>query len=162
MSFGLTVLATFVALGCGTPTQPLGQAELGTGTTSFEPLVAEQEFGVIAGPQGGFHFIIHARIRELEPGDPLLPGDPGNPRTLFGAYDVNGERLDPAFAPYRLGYVQAQGGWYELASGHILVIDNSHVPGIYGQRVRITVDVTDRDGRSARDERWIRAVESIF
>ena len=50
-----------------------GTAELGTGAEGFQPLVDEQELGLWKGPQGGYHFIVHARMQEMAPGQPDVP-----------------------------------------------------------------------------------------
>src|SRR5687768_3319811 len=60
-----------------------GEVELGTGTTEFEPLADESELGLVAGPQGGHHFIVHVRMSGMVPGDPTMPGLIGNPSTRF-------------------------------------------------------------------------------
>lgn len=139
-----------------------GRAELGTGTVAWLPLAPEQELEVIAGPQGGHHFIVHARIGDLLPGDPTMPGQLGNPITRFAAFVDRGggeQQIDLMFPPYRLGYGATGDGWYALASGRILQLDEDHVPGLVGQRVRLTVEVTDARGELARDERFVTAIE---
>lgn len=134
-------------------------AELGTGTTEFEPLADESELVLVAGPQGGFHFVVHARMRGLDPGDPARPGLVENPRTEFAVTDEVDQRLDVEMAPYRLGYL-AIGDDYVLPSGRIVRIRNEAVPSLYGRRARIEVQVTDASGESASDGRWIVVVEA--
>ena len=46
-------------------------------------------------------------------------------------------------------------GWYIWKSGHLLIIENAEVPGIYGERVRLVVKVSDEMGSIAEDERWV-------
>jgi hypothetical protein len=135
---------------------PGGVAEIGTGMLEFEPVAAEEELGLVAGPQGGYHFIVHARIREMEPGDPMRAGIPENPFTRFTCFSEDGRRIDVGVPPgLRIGYRTGDGGWYELPSGRILQIYNEEVPGVVGQRVKISVDVSDAAGHRAIDERWI-------
>lgn len=138
--------------------------ELGTGTTQFEPLAADQEFDVITGPQGGYHFIVHARIRDLSPGDPLRPGLPEDPSTTFSVFGEDGRQLDLRYPPYRLGYEPIPGdpGWYALPSGRILQVENQEIPGMYDTRVRLVVTVTDAEGRRAKDEAWVWAKEGVI
>jgi hypothetical protein len=134
--------------------------ELGTGSLDFEPIAAEQDLELHAGPQGGHHFIVHARASGLVPGDPAQPGQQGNPQTFFKVFDEGGEQIDVMFPPYVLGYADAGGGWYALPSGRILqVLEELVVPELYGARVRITVDVEDAAGATGSDERWVRVIE---
>jgi hypothetical protein len=133
--------------------------ELGTGTTSFEPLAEEAELVLVAGPQGGHHFVAHARIVGMDPGDPEQPGLASNPTTRFSVADEDGTSIELEMAPYRLGYVE-QDGAYVLPSGRIVQVREAVVPLLYGSRARIEVEVTDAEGRSARDGRWVVAVEA--
>jgi hypothetical protein len=137
-----------------------GSAELGTGTTGFEPLLDDQELGLVAGPQGGYHYIVHSRIREMSPGDYMRPGVTENPVTLFAVYTEDGRQIDKMYPPYHIGYMQdeAEPSLFVLPSGRILQIENAEVPGIYGARVRIRLRVSDVEGRVATDERWVRVV----
>lgn len=150
-----------LALGaaCSDDAGPAPEVELGTGTTEFEPLTDGQELEVIRGPQGGFHFHVHARMSGIEPGSPDMPGLLSNPRTSFAAFLEGGDQIDLMFPPYRLGYVDLGGGDYELPSGRILQILEESVPAIYGQRVRLTVSVEDDAGRQASTEVTVLAVE---
>lgn len=159
-----TLLALLGLLACGDDAGIGGPAsvELGTGTVDFESLSPDQELELVAGPQGGYHFIVHARMVGLEPGDPSRPGLPDNPRTSFGIHDESGTRLSPALPPYRLGYLEDEGGAHILPSGRILQIDDElvragRVPDLFGQRLRLTVELTDARGSTATDERWIVA-----
>lgn len=142
------------------PTGP-GRVELGTGTGGWEPLVPEQEVPLYTGPQGGHHFIMHARIEGLLPGDPATPGQLANPITRFEVFlpdDAGVEHeIDMMFPPFHLGYEDAGDGWYELASGRIMQIQEEAVAGVVGARVHITVEVTDASGKVATDDRWLHA-----
>ena len=134
------------------------QAELGTGVEGFEPLGAD--IVAIAGPQGGHHFFVHARIAGLVPGDPERPGLLDNPRTRFAAYLVVGDdeqQLDLEYPPDQLGYVDDGAGFYELPSGRLLILNETMLPSAYDQQIRITVEVTDSDGAVAFDERTVVA-----
>ena len=139
-----------------------GSAELGTGTTAFEAMVDDQELGLVTGPQGGYHFIVHSRIREMDPGDAVRPGLAENPITLFRAFDASGIQIDLMFPPYHIGYEQddTDPALYVLPSGRILQIDKTaaEIDAFYGSRVRLTLRVSDVEGRVATDERWVVAV----
>jgi hypothetical protein len=137
-----------------------GSVELGTGTTAFEPLGEESDLVLVAGPQGGHHFVVHARISGLDPGDPSQPGLVSNPATRFTVTDEDGARLELEMAPYRLGYELVDGD-YVLPSGRIVQVREAAVPSLYGSRAHIEVVVTDADGQSASDGRWVIAVEAL-
>lgn len=160
MRFLVHVIA-LLALGAGCPADPDPSPVviLGTGTTEFEPLMPGQELEVHRGTQGGFHFFAHARMRGLDPGDPEMPGLVSNPQTTFSAFLESGEQIDYMFPPYRLGYVAAGGGEYELPSGRILQLQEENVPAVFGQRVRIAVAVEDKDGARAEHEVTVIAVD---
>lgn len=134
-------------------------AEIGTGMFEFERLVEGQPLELYAGPQGGHHFLVHARMRGLTPGDPRQPGLPGNPTTFFRVLDENGERVDIPEVR-QLGYTPdpRAGGWYALPSGRILLIDNLLVRDLYGQTVTIEMEIRDAEGRSAGDSVRVMAL----
>jgi len=162
----LILLATFAACGPasgGGPDSavtPAGAwAEIGTGSSGFEELAAEGEIDLIAGPQGGHHFIVHARIHGLQPGDPRTPGVVENPSTLFSVWSESGEQLDIVPPPYKLGYEEVSDDVYSLASGHIIQVREDVVEGLYGARLRLRVEVTDAAGAKVIDERWVVAAE---
>lgn len=131
------------------------EAILGTGTTSFTSLVAEQELDLLAGTQGGHHFIAHARMRGIDPGDPSMPGLLSNPATQFFVFTESGDRIDARFPPYRIGYRDADDGSLELPSGRILALDETRVAEILNQRVRIRVEISQDDGPMASDEIFV-------
>jgi hypothetical protein len=136
-----------------------GLVELGTGTTDFEPLAAGQDLPIEAGPQGGHHFIVHARIHDLIPGDPGVPGALGNPRTTFEAFRVDdGRQVDMEISQYQLGYEDVGGGMYALASGRLLFLSEPEIDELYDQDVRVVVYVRDVTGTASRDERVIHAI----
>lgn len=142
--------------GCGGAPGDAGIAEVGTGTTRFEPLASDQELILIAGPQGGHHFILHARIADLAPGEPGSPGDPANPSTAFAVF-FDGERVDLPSAPLAFGYEDTGDGFATLASGRVVQVFEDRVEAMHDQRVTVAVTVTDTDGRRATDEREIIA-----
>jgi hypothetical protein len=157
----LSILA-LLALGC--PNDPDDPADagvtLGTGTTEFEPLGEGDSLEVVAGPQGGFHFHVHARMSGLDPGDPAMPGLLDNPATTFAAFRVSdGAQLDFMFPPYRLGYLDVGGGEFELPSGRILQLQDSEVPTLFGEQVSLSVEIRDDRDRIATAEVTVIAVE---
>lgn len=161
-SFSLLALALGLA-GCpgdddGPP--PGGaEVELGIGAVEFEPLIGDgPEVVLEAGPQGGHHFIVNCRIRGFLPGDPTMPGLVGNPSTRFSAFQIDGTQIDLMFPPYRLGYAEQPDGFYHLPSGRILQVDDELVDDLYGESIRIEVEVRDAREAAATDERTIFVV----
>lgn len=136
-----------------------GLVELGTGTTDWEPLTENQELELHAGPQGGHHFIVHARIHDMLPGDVSVPGALGNPTTQFEAQDADGTEVNLFVPPYRLGYEDGGDGFDYMASGHLLVIDEAYVEQLYGTQVTITVYVADASGVASRDTRTVMVIQ---
>ncbi len=133
--------------------------EVGTGTTAWEPLTESQELKLWAGPQGGHHFIVHARMRDMLGGDVTIPGELGNPITRFQAFDNEGTEVNLFAPPYRLGFEDGGGGWSYMASGHLLVISEPEVARLYGTTVTIGVYVVDAADTASRDSRSILVVE---
>lgn len=150
--------------GCGGTEAGDAVVELGTGATEFRALAPDAELPLIAGIQGGYHFVVHARAQGVYPGDPQRLDSPDNPTTRFALFLDGGERIDIRATPYRLGYVAAGDGWAALPSGRLLQLDQDRVeaglvPDLYGRRLRVRVEVEDVEGDRASDERWIVAVE---
>ena len=136
--------------------------ELGTGTTGYQSLRAEQGLELIQGPQGGHHFLVRARIQNLSPGDSNRPGLASNPTTAFQIVDQDGERVDDVLPPYRVGYHQNNDdGWYQLPFGFFHTVRSDQVAGVLGSRVRLGVQVRDSRGRMAEHHVWIRAYGTI-
>lgn len=167
--FACIALISLATFGCGgddaggppdTGVMP-GDAwvELGTGAVEFEALEPEADIVLVAGPQGGHHFVVSARMSGLQPGDPSMPGTAQNPSTRFSVWSEAGLELDVEPPPYRLGYEEVGDGVYELPGGHIIQVREEEVPALYGARVRIAVDLSDAAGVAVADERWLRAVE---
>jgi hypothetical protein len=159
---GLALAACLFGLlpGCGDDGGPGGgiAIELGTGTVDFETLIPEQDLELIAGPQGGHHFILHARARGIIPGDSSRPGLPENPATVFEVWQDE-RQVDPMFPPYRLGYIQVDDGWLAMPSGRIITVIEGDAAGLIDARVRLRVTVTDAVGHTASDETYIHVIE---
>lgn len=136
------------------------EIELGTGALNFEPLMDGQGLLLVAGIQGGFHFVVNARIRGLLSGTPSIPGELGNPQTRFSIFREDGTQIDAMSRPYRLGYRAIENGWFEMPSGRILQIDQNLVedgllPTLYQEQVRLTVEIRDASGSEASAELWV-------
>ncbi len=129
--------------------------ELGTGTDSFEAIAAEGDMLLVAGPQGGHHFIVNAKMHGLQPGDPTMPGTMQNPATRFTVWNESGEQLDVDPPPYHLGYEEVSDGVYALLGGHIIQVREDEVTPLYGARVKLRVEIEDINGARVADERWV-------
>jgi hypothetical protein len=134
-----------------------GEAVLGTGYEGFEPL--DDELGIIAGPQGGFHLILNARIRGLEFGNTEDLLDPNNPSTSFAVYRADtDERIDMADCAVRLGYRPDQEEFGVLQRGISIILDvasEMEVEPLFDVMARVEVEIVDADGRHTRDERTV-------
>lgn len=158
----LVILALILWACCGSDPSDLGDGviELGTGSLAFEPLAPDAPLVLVNGTQGGNHFIVNARIQGLLPGNPSRPGQLGNPLTRFLLFREDGTRIDALLPPYRLGYRES-GDWHELPSGTILRVnqemidDEGLVPAIYGERIRIRVEIRDASEEEAGAEIWV-------
>jgi len=117
------------------------------------------ELELVAGPQGGHHFVVHVRARGIRPGDPSQPGESINPTTEFQVFDSDMVRIDAMFPPYLLGFRNAGAGWLALPSGRILQVLESEAARLYGERVLIRVRVEDSAGTAGTDEAWVTATE---
>lgn len=129
--------------------------ELGTGTSAFEEVAPDSELVLVAGPQGGHHFILSAKMHGLQPGDPANPGTVYNPSTRFSVWSEGGEQLDVDPPPYRLGYEEVADGVYALPGGHIIQVREEEVDALYGGRVKLRVEIEDAAGAKVTDERWV-------
>ncbi|RMH37015.1 MAG: hypothetical protein D6689_21545 [Deltaproteobacteria bacterium] len=137
-----------------------GLVEIGTGTTAWQPLADGAELPIEAGPQGGHHFIVHARARDILPGDPSQPGLADNPLTRFEAWTTGDapRQVDMGVSEYQVGYEDGGDGYLYLTSGRLLFLTESEVEGLYGQPVRLTVHVRDAAGTASRDAAVVTAV----
>lgn len=135
-----------------------GTLEVGQGNVTFETLPDDEDLILWSGPQGGHHFIIHVRVKDIDPGNWERPGQPGNPITTFSAFDESGRQVDLMVPPYAIGYRDLGDEWLYFPSGRFLRTDEIFVPGMWNNRVRVVVEVVDANGVRARDERWIVAI----
>jgi hypothetical protein len=134
-----------------------GEAVLGTGNEVFEPLA--DELGIIAGPQGGFHVNLNARIRGLEFGNTEDLLDPENPSTAFAVFRADtDERIDMADCAVRLAYRADEEEFGVLQRGVSVILDVANemeVEPLFDQPARIEVDIVDAEGRHTRDEQTV-------
>ncbi len=163
----LLVLACLApASGCGDDGGSAGDAvvDVGTGGIAFEPLSEGASLRLIAGSQGGYHFVVNARMHDLLAGDPSMPNLLGNPLTSFSLVNAEGDRIDTSAPPYRLGYRDSdESPWLEMPSGRLLVVnqqlidaDPNFLDSLYGSEISLRVTVVDAKGDQGSDETTIR------
>jgi hypothetical protein len=133
-----------------------GTVMLGTGEDAFVPM--PNEVRVVMGPQGGFHFTVHARIMGLSPGDPDRV-DATTPRTRFvGTIEDDGTVVNASLCPIRVTYRSIGADTFELAHSSALVMPNEIAPTTFNRRIRIAVEVLDANGLLARQEQVVLAL----
>jgi hypothetical protein len=129
--------------GCAAETGGVGWAELGTGEWRFEALGDEQEVPLIAGSQGGFHVWTSIRTTGLDPErvafrietEPVDGSRPAEQSTVTIDLEENPDTGTFDFV-----------GWPAIFSE----------PGCMTERaVHLRIEVTDRDGVAAADERIV-------
>lgn len=134
---------------------PGGQAELGTGDLTFEPMPAMLPI-VTDVSQSDPYLQIYARIRGIPPGNPGDILDPRNPHTKIGAaIDELGLTLGVE-CPASLGYVAApEAGAFDLV--HALRIGTGIIPvgQLAGKQTRITLEVVGSNGLYAQDMKLV-------
>ena len=129
------------------PPDPTPGVELtmGFGLDTFEPAVEEQTLQLIVGDQGGAHVELNSRMRGLQPGDPddgLKPA----PHTLFTIENDAGERVTALDCTFPLPYRDIGNGEYELTKGRVVLIRQSYLGHLDGERVLVRMEAQDPSG----------------
>jgi hypothetical protein len=150
-------------------TVPGGSIKLG----AYQPFTAmPDEVELEYGPQGGFHVPANALISAMPPGDPSCLFDPQNPRTRFRGFyveDVPAAPATPVFkageemngtisCPIRIAYrPSATPDTFELVgkTGVLFAVGIDEYDLIFGQKIRIEVEVIGANGEYARDEKIV-------
>jgi hypothetical protein len=138
--------------GVGNPSA--GVVELGTGITEFEPLLDGQELELHEGPQGGFHFFLHARLQGLFPGE--LEDRATLPYTHFTAEFADGTEIGLLECASRLPYEVEGPGSHSLGGGRFLPIRDDSLDRLASEPLLASVAVLDCYGVYAEDRRWVR------
>ena len=132
-----------------------GTAELGTGDNTFEPIGEELE---LPGGQGGFYLPLRMRMTGLTPGKPSDILFAGNPFTRVRAYLV--DTGIPLSSSQRCG---ARFGYGPVDQAfETQVFPNLDAcwrhDQLFGQRVRIELEVSDSTGSLATDTKTVTLV----
>lgn len=152
-------------------TTPGGSVKLG----AYQPFTSmPDEVELEYGPQGGFHIPVNALITGIPPGTPSCLFDPQNPRTRFRGYYVEdvpkppetpayhaGEEMNGAIScPIRIAYRESgTPGTFELVgkTGVLFAVGIDEYKYIFGQKIRVEVEVIGANGEYARDEKIVIA-----
>jgi hypothetical protein len=144
--------------GYNDPAASVGSVEAGATLAPSDPFVPFEDppsVQVFQGIQGGHHVFLTAQIDGLNPGDPASSDAKSvNPRTLFTFYRASGEKLSVNACPSLRAYETGEDAKYQLGGFRVL-LDEKFIPDVYGQEVRLVVEVLDCDGLYAYHERWV-------
>jgi hypothetical protein len=116
-------------------------AEIGTGTSHFEPLEDRQSVPLIAGAQGGWHLWIAVRARGV---------DPSGVRVDVVSYPREAER--PRQTTFHTLELVPHDGWFERA-GLVQVLSTPEC--FHDREVVVSIDLIDHAERAAHDERVV-------
>ncbi len=118
--------------------------EVGTGESAFQPLEPGASVNIVAGPQGGFHIWMAVRTRP--------PVKPEGVELVYRVVDPDSRR-EISLNGMR-ARLEENGEWLELAGLLGLV---PRPEDVSGRDVLLRMELRDADGRSAADERRVRA-----
>ncbi|ACY17090.1 hypothetical protein Hoch_4599 [Haliangium ochraceum DSM 14365] len=124
---------------------------------NFEPIAEDEEFEVYAGAQGGYHVFLYARARGIDFGDGQAPVD-DEPATKFHVYTADGTDVTLEPCAYPRPYIDGTDGYDQLPFELRLLVSASAIDDLIGQQFRIAVEITDRYGNYAVDERTVTGV----
>ena len=145
---------------CGeTPSDPCvaqpvvagGVAQVGRGST-FLPVSDGEEFAVELGLQGLYMFVVNARVRDMAVGTENVGG-----AVWFQARDQAGTILSLDVGCRAREFDLTSDGSFDLASPYFLALFPEFTGVLDGAAVTIRVEVRDRDGLQATDERTVIA-----
>jgi hypothetical protein len=142
------------------PSTPGGEIELGTGDLTFEPLGDTLE--IIASPAQSDPFVqVHARIRDLPPGNANDILDPANPRTKASLVIESLGLALGVDCPARIPYIPAPAsGAFDLV--HSLHVGFGFMPidQVPGSQGRVTIEIVGSDGHYAKAEKLVTLIAS--
>jgi hypothetical protein len=130
---------------------------LGTGQTDYAPLADGQSVQLELGPQGGHHFWLAVRMKNLRQSGSttaltsVLDGDPvpGPPMSVVFDYNVD-----------EGSYCKIWGLRYQVDLGAVNL--GTAYKRFLGKRASVTVDVTDTTGAHASSTRSVQIAETLL
>ena len=134
---------------------PGGQVELGTGDLTFEPWPATMAI-ITSSAQSDPFVEVHARIRDLPPGNPNNIFDPHNPKTKASLV-IDGLTFPQGVeCPGTLGYVASPvAGAFDLLHSLHVGFGTTPLDQVAGKQARVTIEVVGSDGHYAKDEQFV-------
>jgi hypothetical protein len=139
---------------CNTHLAPVagGAVELGLGS-QFSPMVDGEDVSVQHGLQGLWMFVVNARVTGMNVG---LDADQG--AALFQILDASGNVVSLQTGCRNLDFMPVDGATDQLVAPFALPLIDTFTPTqIEGAHLTIAVDMRDRDGHEATDQRTIVA-----
>ena len=126
---------------------------------TLQPILDGQGAQVIHGPQGGYHILVSLLAHGIWPGTPGIPGASDDPVTALRAFHATGDEVTltiDSVDTLHIAYMTAGDGVALVSRQLRLAI---HSPSeIARERLLLHVDVIDRDGRAAKDEKHVIAI----
>jgi hypothetical protein len=133
------------------PTAQAGSVEPGLGET-FTPIVEGQDATLTLGIQGLYMFVTNARVRDLEVGTGDLRG-----AVRFAAFDTEGQVLTLELGCRVREFIDLGDGSRALDGSYEMPFPPEVSDVLEGTSVTIRIDVRDRTGRQAVDQRTVIA-----
>lgn len=145
------------------PSPTGGVVELGAvdppDLNNFTTVKTDDLYQSYSGPQGGYHLWIDTRITGIDLGDGVTVNS--RPQTKFNIYLQSGMRINLEDCAYHLAYHDGGDGKSYLSIGWLNQILNSVGGTLDRTPLRLKVEVLDRNGNYAVDERWVTALAPI-
>lgn len=140
-----------------------GTVELGAvdppDLNNFTTVKVNDLYQSYSGPQGGYHLWIDTRIQGIDLGDGSTVNS--RPQTKFNIYTEDGKRINLEDCAYHLAYHDGGDGRSYLNVGWLNQILNSVGPTLDHTPLRLKVEVLDRNGVYAVDERIVTTLAPI-
>ena len=144
------ITGSFLLHGCILDEAP--GVEIGTGEIAFEPLLPGQDLEVIRGPQGGYHFLVSLRTKNIVPGDRGNLGDPTNPTIILDV--LHGNESIILIGPITQGLDLAPASelpFTHQMTGRFAIIDIQWDDELDGETITLKAEVSDTDGTVVED-----------
>ena len=150
--------------GCGSAPAPVMEAPGVTAIAFVDPatlmpILDGAAAQIIHGPQGGYHVLVSVLAHGIWPGTSGIAGSPDDPVTTFKAFRASGAELTLTannVDTLHVAYTTSSDG-VGLVNRQ-LRLDTRTPMDLAMERLLIHVDVLDRDGKTASDEKHVVAI----